>query len=272
MGDLAAERPHAPTMADEHTEEYDESLVTMLELIWGEGFLAPGGADTVRHTVADTDLRDLEVLDIGCGIGGAALLLAGEMGARVTGIDLEAPLVARAGDYAARAGLSDQVTFRVVEPGPLPFPAASFDHVFTSGVLIHVEDKRAMLEDIRRVLRPGGWLLAYDWMKGEAPLSEHMHYWFEMEGLSYSMDHIGNYARFLAEAGFTDIHTEDDAGLYRDLCREEYAQLRGPLYERMSALLGPTKRDHFIEDWRSMTVVLDRGELRPGWFRARNPV
>lgn len=258
-------------MGETHYDEYDDKLVTMLEIIWGEGFLAPGGAANVRRTVADVDLRECEVLDIGCGIGGADLVLAGECGARVTGIDLEAPLVARARDYAARAGLSDRIAFHVVEAGPLPFAAASFDHVFTSGVLIHMDDKQAMLRDIARVLRPGGWLLGYDWMKGEQPYSDDMHYWFKMEGLTYAMDHIANYAGFVAAAGFEDVHTEDGHAEYRAQCHKEYEQMKGPLFATMSELLGPEARDYFIENWRSMKVVLDNGELRPGWFRARKP-
>ena len=258
-------------MADEHDDEYDDSLVTMLELVWGEGFLAPGGAANVHRTVAGTELAGCAVLDIGCGIGGADLVLAGELGARVTAIDIEAPLLARARERAERAGLADRIEYRQVEPGPLPFADASFDHVFTSGVLIHVEDKPAMLADIRRVLRPGGWLLAYDWMKGEAPLSEHMYRWFELEGLTYAMDHLANHARFLREAGFEQVHAEDDHGEYRELCHQELAQMRGPLHARMSELLGEAMRDHFIEDWRAMSVVLDRGELRPGWYRGRRP-
>ncbi len=39
----------------------------------------------------------------------------------------------------------------------------------------------------------------------------------------------------------------------------------------MGELLGPEKRAHFIEDWRAMTVVLDKGELRTGRLRARKP-
>ncbi len=258
-------------MSKPHQDEYDDKLVTMLEIVWGAGFLSPGGAANVRRTVAGVDLEGCEVLDIGCGLGGAALVLAGELGAHVTGIDLEAPLVARAREAASDAGLAERAHFHVVDAGSLPFAAASFDHVFTSGVLIHVEDKPAMLADIFRVLRPGGWLLAYDWMKGTQPYSDDMRYWFEMEGLTYSMDHIDNYARALAAAGFEDIHTEDGNADYRALCEHEYRQMKGPLFERMTELLGADKRDHFIENWRAMTVVLERGELRPGWFRGRRP-
>ena len=48
--------------------------------------------------------------------------------------------------------------------------------------------------------------------------------------------------------------------------------MKGPLHSRMVELLGEKDAEHFIEDWRSMTVVLDKGEIRPGRYRARKPV
>ena len=43
--------------------------------------------------------------------------------------------------------------------------------------------------------------------------------------------------------------------------------MRGQLRPKMVELLGLA--EHFIEDWRSLTVVLDKGEMRPGRYRAR---
>lgn len=53
-------------MADGHNE-YGMAMVTALELIWGEGFLSPGGPEEVAATLAGRDIRGAEVLDIGCG-------------------------------------------------------------------------------------------------------------------------------------------------------------------------------------------------------------
>ncbi len=85
-------------MSDEthHEGEYDDAMVTMLELIWGEGFLSPGGLEATLEIVRGLDLDGKSVLDIGCGIGGPAMVLVRERGCRVIGLDLEAPLIARA--------------------------------------------------------------------------------------------------------------------------------------------------------------------------------
>jgi phosphoethanolamine N-methyltransferase len=261
-----------PDAADSsHRDEYDDELVGLLELVWGDGFLAPGGADSVRHTVAGVELGGSTVLDIGCGVGGADLVLAREMGARVHGVDIETGLVARCRANAERAGLADQVTYERTAPGPLPFADESFDHVFTHAALIHVDDKPAMFAEIHRVLRPGGWLLAYDWLRGPDPYTPEMMRWFELEGLTYNMADLATYRRQLVDAGFIDVATQDGNESYRIVAHREYEQMVGPWRDRLTSMLGTARRDHFVEDWRLLTVVLDQGQLRPAWFRGRKP-
>ena len=75
--------------------EYHDAMIRMLELIWGEGYMAPGGDGNVRNMVEGLELSGRRVLDIGCGLGGPACLLAEQCGAFVVGTDLEAPLIER---------------------------------------------------------------------------------------------------------------------------------------------------------------------------------
>lgn len=252
--------------------EYHDAMVAMLELIWGEGFMAPGGAALVRETLAGLDLKDRLVVDMGCGIGGGSLILAGEMGARVIGLDIEAPLIERAQRYVDKAGLSDRIELLLSSPGPLPLDDASVDVVYSSGVFTQIADKLGAFRDVYRVLRPGGLLVSYDWMRGPEPYSDDMRYWFKVEGLTYAMDTLESHGRLLSEAGFQQIELADDGGWYRAKVHEELELMRGPLADRMRELLGPEQQAHFVEDWRAMTVVLDKGELRPGRYRARKPL
>lgn len=254
-----------------HEDEYGDDLVALLELVWGEGFLSPGGPDAVRAIVGDHDLTGQRLLDIGCGLGGIDVLLAREYGARVLGIDVEAELVRRARRRVADAGLDDHVDIEQVQPGPLPFADASFDVVFSKDSWIHVEDKPGLFDEVHRVLRPGGRLLAGDWMRGPEPFSSHMTYFFELEGLTYHMERLDRTGELLAEAGFVDIELEDITDSYRERAHWEYEQMRGPWLPRMQSILGEDTAAHFVENWRALTVVLDRGELRPGRLRARRP-
>ncbi len=108
-------------------------------------------------------------------------------------------------------------------------------------------------------------------MRGSEPYSQDMEYWFEMEGLTYHMRPLDFYDRALAAAGFAEIEAADTSDDYRRLADAEHEQMKGPLNAQMEEMLGAEIRDHFVENWRAMTVVLHKGELRTGRIRARKP-
>lgn len=257
-------------MEGEH-EEYDDKMLTLLQIIWGDGFLSPGGPAAVRAIVAGLDLAGKQILDIGCGLGGLDEVLAREFGAVITGVEVGA-LIAKLGKARiAKAGLADRIDIRLIEPGPLPFPDATFDVVFGKDAWLHIPDKTAFFAEIYRVLKPGGIVTCGDWMKSPGPYSEDMLYFFKMEGLTYHLVTLAEYGQFVHGAGFGDVALDDITGEYRVAAKEELRRMKEELFELLTRELGDEVRDHFIEDWRSLTVVLDKGELRPARMRARKP-
>lgn len=255
-----------------HENEYDENMVTMLELIWGNGYMAPGGPGNVARLLHGIDTADKRILDIGCGIGGPVFEMAKTHGAEVVGIDLEAPLIERAKQDARKHGLSDRCTFQTVEVGALPFDDCTFDVVISSGAFTQIADKSGILSESLRVLRPGGALRCYDWLKPAGDkYSEDMLYWFKVEGLTYALETLESYALHVETAGFVDVVSEDASDWYRKQARREYKLIKGDLYPRMVELLGQADADHFVENWRAMVVVIDKGEMRQGYSSGRRP-
>jgi len=253
--------------------EYGDAMVAALELIWGEGFLSPGGPAEVKATLGGRDIRGAEVLDIGCGIGGIDLLLVERFGAsKVLGIDIEADNIDRARRRAEAKGLSDRVAYRLVDPGSLPFGPSCFDLVFSKDSIIHIPDKDALFADIFRVLRPGGRVMASDWLRiDDAPASPAMARYIESEGLSFTMASPARYRRAMAEAGFEEIEIRDRNAWYAGKAREELAALAGPLRRRLVELVGESEADRQTRVWEAMLVVLDQGELRPTHLYGAKP-
>lgn len=249
--------------------EYHDAMVGMLELIWGVGFMAPGGAGNVARMVDGLELRDRLVVDVGCGLGGPALVLARDYGARVVGLDLEAPLLERARAQARAEGLAGRVSFQHVEKGPLPFADASVDVVLSAGAYTQTEDKLGAFRDCWRVLRPGGAITLYDWTRRDAELSDAMRYWIQVEGLTYALETLDHYGELLEQAGFADVAVEDASDWYRRRVAEEYAAMRGPLFPQMLERLGRENAEHFVENWRAMLRVCETGEMRQGYCRGR---
>jgi phosphoethanolamine N-methyltransferase len=251
--------------------EYDNAMIDFLEMIWGDGFMAPGGAGNVANLIEGLDLQDKHLLDIGCGLGGPACLLAGEYGAQVVGTDLESHLVENATQRAERLGVAARTEFLVVEPGPLQFPNESFDVVLSSGAFTQIANKREMFAECLRVLRPGGTLTCYDWMKPEGEYSEDMLHWFKMEGLTYAMQTPDYHREALEAVGFADVELRDRSDWYRQKAREEYEVIQSELYPQMVERIGRKDADHFLENWRAMVVVNDKGEILQVYSRARKP-
>ena len=251
--------------------EYPDEMIAMLEIIWGPGFMAPGGEGNIANLVEGLDVRNQRILDIGCGIGGPAFVLAEKYGAYVVGIDIESEPISRARRRAKKLKIDSQCEFRLVEPGPTPFPDESFDVVLSSGAIMQIEDKPRLFEDALRVLKPGGTLTSYDWMKPEGEYSDDMRYWFKMERLTYDMKTFAEYEALLRDAGFTDIQLSDRSDWYRRKVKEEYEQIKTELYPRMLERLGKEEADHFVENWRAMKVVCEKGEVFQGYYRAQKP-
>jgi ubiquinone/menaquinone biosynthesis C-methylase UbiE len=254
-----------------HEDEYHDAMVSAIELVWGDGFLAPGGEGNVANLVDGIDVRNKRVLDIGCGIGGPACTLANQHGAQVVGTDLERALLGRTQRRAADQGLAARVGLVQVEPGPLSFADDSFDVVLSSGAFTQTEDKLGMFRECHRILEPGGWISAYDWMKPEGDYSKEMLHWFEMEGLTYAMETPERHGELLREAGFGDVEIIDRSDWYRKESRAEYERIKPDHYKQMVELVGEQEADHFTENWRALTVVCERGEMLQVYCRGRKP-
>lgn len=260
-------------MQQEQTQAYDQKLVTLLETLWGKGYLSPGGDAETRLVLAGLDLAGAKVLDIGCGTGGCAFFIAEAFKpALVIGVDVEPGVVAAASKQAEARGLAGKVRFEAVRPGPLPFADQSFDLVFSKDAIIHIDDKHAIAREIHRVLKPGGVFAASDWMAGaDTQPSPALHRYLELEGLGFGLGSPDRYFAALRAAGFERVSYRDRTAWYRDLTHEELASLSGRLYATLEQCVGKEFLDHEIEVWRALAAVLDTAELGPGHWRAEKP-
>lgn len=252
---------------------YGEIHITFLEELWGDGFLSPGGPDEVARTLAGIDLTGADVVDIGCGSGGATIALVRDHGAaHVVGIDVERPVCDHARARVERAGLADRIEIRLVEPGPLPFPDRSVDVVFSKDSIVHIPDKESLAADVFRVLRPGGWFVASDWLiaHDEAP-SPAMQAYIAAEALDFGMASPERYRTALERAGFVDIALVNRNGWYREVARAELERLTGSERARFEAVVGAEEVSNQIATWEAMVPVLESGEHCPHHLRGRRP-
>ena len=98
-------------------------------------------------------------LDLGCGQGNTTRFLSRALGAtECVGLEYDSALV----DYASTQPNPDGVSFQQGDATKLPFPDASFDIVFCRYLLLHVPDPMRAVREMMRVVRPGGYAVAYE--------------------------------------------------------------------------------------------------------------
>jgi phosphoethanolamine N-methyltransferase len=260
-------------MSEQAIQEYDDNLMALLEAVWGEGFMSPGGVDEVDRYLKGINLDGRSVLDIGCGLGGIDVHLVRHHGAaQVTGIDIDPALIDRCKLLAQKYRVEAQTRFVCVEPGPLPFDDQSFEIVTSKDSIIHIENKYELAADVYRVLKPGGWFAASDWLAGyEGQASPEMQEYLVAEGLDFGLASAKTYADALLRAGFSDIDIVDRNDWYRRQARIEREQLGGVLYDDLASRVGGEFLEHEIEVWDKMIIAIDQGQLRPTHLRGRKP-
>ena len=102
-------------------------------------------------------------VDLGCGPGYLVVEMARRApGLQVTGVDLSEEMLTEAEDYARQHDMSEAVSFRKGDVQQIPFADGSVDLVVSTFSLHHWSDPVAVLDEVDRVLRPGGSFLVFD--------------------------------------------------------------------------------------------------------------
>lgn len=144
------------------------------------------------------DIENCLVLDVGCGIGEYSKLFSGN---KYIGIDI--------GDYQFKKQLIEDSSFCRANVEDIPFKDNTFDIVFSSFMIEHVESAEKALLSIKKVLKPGGCFLASTGTRWARPMGEmHKLFWNEDDdsiGQAHHYFEIYELQSLYDKAGFEDI-------------------------------------------------------------------
>jgi len=157
-----------------------------------------------------------KIADLGCGIGCVGRYLAEEFGADVDGIDVNPLAIRMAEELAVTVGSANRPRFKTGDLCKTGWTDRTFDNAVSVDVLLFVADKRAALQEVARILKPGGrfagmsWELRADSAALRAPAFDDYRSAFEAAGFQIEVyEETRNWRRLLTDALGALVASED---------------------------------------------------------------
>ncbi len=208
--------PVSQELVDEYYRRCIPFYLDFIGIHWHTGFyladdkkVSPADQDRMTRCIADSiGLGEQDrVLDVGCGIGGTACLLASEYGSTVRGltpVDAQRDTASR---IIERYGVADLVSIDLGHAASLPYPDKSFEVVLFFESPCHFPDRQGFFNEAFRVLKPRGRLAGEDWLATDLSDEVGVETWIKPICRSWAIPMLGDgveYLEQLARAGFVD--------------------------------------------------------------------
>ncbi len=140
----------------------------------------PGNAADTRRAIDLSGLRGktgLQIADLGCGTGASTIVLAHELDATISAVDLFPDFLAVLAANADREGVADRISSHACSMDELPFTDKSFDAIWSEGAIYNVGFANGITM-LRRFLKPGGVLAVSEltWLTDQQPQELQAHW------------------------------------------------------------------------------------------------
>lgn len=224
------------------------------------------GAEVSKELASSIDLNGLNVLDVGCGLGGPCRMLSDEYNCQTTGIDLSNEYIRTAKKLSELVNLNHKTSFVQGDATNLPFDDNSFDVVWTQHVQMNIPDKKKFYSEINRVLKSGGYFLFYDILKKGDGQINYPTPWASNSNLSFLFKEEEMDA-YLKELGLTKKQSTDQTKAGIDFFDALVARLKefGPPKMGLNVLMGETTKPKLM----NLLTHLKAGnlELKSGVYK-----
>jgi len=209
------------------------------------------------------------VLDLCCGLGGPARYLAYHHGCRVTGVDMNTDRLAGAVRLTERTKLQDRVLFHHANALQTGLADETFDVIVSQEAFCHIPDKKTLIAECVRLLKPGGCIVYTDILARNSMTNE-IRSRLESEMAFSELSTLEQYCHLLEEKGCQVVEVEDLSDDWAQILIDRLAMYRS-LKEQTVSSFGLA---HFQKWDRTYSFFVDlyrSGELGGGRFVAHKP-
>ncbi len=156
--------------------------ISLVQKLWGKGFAEPGGAAFVKKTLSLMKFESSNtILDLSAGLGGTACILAKEHNLWMDALEADEALAASGIQFASRHGMSKKVPIKHVDFETLELPKAKYDQIYSRESLFMIKNKKNVIKQISKSLKPKGQVLIVDYMLGEKCNRSNVDKWLNSE-------------------------------------------------------------------------------------------
>lgn len=217
------------------------------------------GLEVSKELAQNIISNNLKVLDVGCGLGGPARMLADEKNCMVTGLDLSQEFIDTAKALSKLVNLDSKTTFLKGDALDLPFENNSFDVVWTQHVQMNILEKKKFYSEIFRVLKTGGKFLYYDIFKSSDNDINYPMPWASREDLSHLIN-ITELEIIFNSLGFNSFSKKNQTNAGLNSIKQMLSNIKefGPPKMGLNVLMGKDTKEKILNAFNHF----DRGDLQ----------
>ncbi|UCE36465.1 MAG: methyltransferase domain-containing protein [Thermoplasmata archaeon] len=209
-------------------EVYEGPVGVLWEMLMGEQIHVGGPVETDILAEKANITNQTHVLDICSALGGPARHLAKKFGCRVTGLDATKKMFDEAIKRTEQENLTQLVSYELGDSLKMPFEQGAFDVVWGQDAWCYVIDKKKLLSEAARVIKPGGTIAFTDWIQVGNMSQEEWEALNKFMVFPY-METLDGYEKLLEETGFEVIEKEDLSDDFARHCHFYQDRLRNEL-------------------------------------------
>lgn len=182
---------------------------------WGKGIktLHEALLNQNKETAESLEIKkDDKVLDAGCGVGGSAIWVAENYGAKVTGITIVDKQIKQATKNAKNRGVDHLVNFELMDYCNTDFPNELFDKIYAMESMCYTKSKAVFVKEMYRILKPSGCLVISDAFLDDKTMQKSDELMLKDWMIGWAVPNVSKINNFnddLKKAGFNEINDKN---------------------------------------------------------------